>query len=53
MDDNEKMVEFHKFCDSCKHADVKEWEDPCHECLSEPTNVASIKPINYEEKEKK
>lgn len=51
MDDNEKFVEFDKFCKSCKHKDLDEKFDPCHECLSNPVNYGSIKPIKYEEKE--
>ena len=48
MDSYEKIVQFHKYCDSCKHKDVKETDDLCHECLSEPINYASVKPIKYE-----
>lgn len=43
-----KEVYFHEYCKSCKHKNVKENEEPCEECLSEPTNLNSHKPLNYE-----
>lgn len=49
----DKMVEFNKYCETCEHKDLEESKDPCHKCLSNPTNVGSIKPICYKEKEKK
>ena len=48
----EKEVFFSEYCRSCKHEKCKETDDPCNECLSEPTNLYSHKPINWEEKEK-
>jgi hypothetical protein len=48
----EKEVLFSKYCRSCKHEKCKETDEPCNECLSEPTNLYSHKPINWEEKEK-
>lgn len=53
MEINEKIVEFDKFCKTCKHCDVKHFEDPCNECLDNPTNTNSKKPINYEEDEER
>lgn len=44
-----KLVEFDNFCKTCVHEDKAEWEDPCWECLENPVNVASHKPIKYEE----
>lgn len=46
------IVEFNKFCKTCKHKDLDEKYDPCHECLSNPINTGSIKPMKYEEDEK-
>ena len=45
-----KMVFFHIYCESCKYSDVKDetGEEPCNECLSNPTNLYSHKPIMYE-----
>jgi hypothetical protein len=48
-----KEVYFHEYCESCKHTDVKNHEEPCNECLSNPTNLYSHKPVNYEKAAKK
>ena len=48
----DKMVDFKKYCVTCKHKDVNEVKDPCNECLDNPVNLHSQKPIHYEEKEK-
>ena len=52
MEYRDKIVEFDKYCETCEYKDTKEVENPCHECLSNPTNVHSKKPVNYKEKEK-
>lgn len=44
-------VHFHEFCKQCKYDRVKETEEPCDECMSEPTNLNSHKPVKYEKKE--
>ena len=49
----QKIVEFDKYCHTCKHKDSKDYLDPCHECLNNPTNTYSKKPVNYKEKETK
>lgn len=46
-----KEVYFNEYCKKCKHEKLKETEEPCCECISEPTNLHSHKPIKYEEKE--
>jgi hypothetical protein len=46
----EKIVKYDEYCDKCKHKDIPEDEDPCNECLTEPVNEDSRKPINYKEK---
>ena len=45
-----KFVEFSEYCPSCKHKDKEEWEDPCYDCLDNPTNIDSHKPVNWEQK---
>lgn len=50
MQTETKLVEFEKYCPTCKNAKVAETEDPCNECLTSPTNVDSRKPILFEEK---
>ena len=51
-----KEVYFHEYCETCKRKDVKTpadkgW-DICNECLSNPVNLQSHKPVKYEEKKK-
>ena len=49
--DGYKLVWFHIYCENCKHNRCKDTEEPCNECLSEPTNLFSHKPIKFEEKQ--
>lgn len=48
-----KEVYFHEYCKTCKYKDVKNTDDPdwhiCDECLSNPINLYSHKPVKYEE----
>lgn len=44
----DKIVDF-TYCKTCKHKDEKDYLDPCHECLNNPTNVNSQRPVNYED----
>ena len=48
--DGYKMVYYHEYCSKCKHEKVKDEDDPCAECLEEPVNVNSHKPVKFEEK---
>lgn len=47
-----KEVHYHDYCNKCKHEKVKDTDDPCNECLENPINLYSSKPINFEEKDK-
>ena len=51
MEDAYKEVYFGEYCKNCKHWEKKENEEPCDECLENPVNLYSHKPVNYEEKE--
>lgn len=51
--ENNKEVYFNKYCQSCKHNNTKEYKDPCNDCLAEPNNINSHKPVRYENKNKK
>lgn len=51
--DGTKEVYFHEYCPKCKHKDLGEFADPCFDCLAEPTNVNSHKPVYFEEVSKK
>ena len=48
-----KEVYFDKYCKSCQHKKVKETEEPCSECMNEPTNWNTHRPVKYEKKETK
>ena len=51
MNDNDyKEVYFHEFCPSCKHEKVKDTDEPCNECLDNPINLFSHRPVKWEEK---
>ena len=49
-DDEYKFVDFEKHCMTCKHQDLKGTEEPCNECVSEPVNYQSEKPVKWEER---
>ena len=48
-----KEVYFHKYCPTCKNRKVGNTEAPCDECLGEPLNLETNKPVKYEKKETK
>lgn len=45
----DKEVYFYEYCQTCKHLDVDEHEDPCDECLHNPSNQYSHTPVKWEE----
>jgi hypothetical protein len=45
-------VKFHKYCPKCKYKDLKDTESPCCECMEEPINQYTDRPVKFEEKEK-
>lgn len=47
-----KEVYFDQYCKSCKHKAVEDVMDPCNDCLGEPCNEHSHKPVYYEEADK-
>lgn len=51
MEINEKFIDFDKYCETCKYKDLEEFKDPCNECLGNPVNMNSDRPVYYEEKE--
>lgn len=44
-----KHVDF-TYCTKCKYFDTAEDQEPCNECLNNPVNEYSHKPVNYKEK---
>ncbi len=51
MEPMTKEVYFHLYCKDCKYFDKKDIEDPCNDCLGEPYNIDSHKPLYFKEKE--
>lgn len=52
MEIRDKIVEFDKYCKDCEYFDSPDYLDPCHECLNNPSNEDSRKPVNFKKKEK-
>lgn len=50
MENQMRIVDFEKYCETCKHKKLKEILDPCNECLDNPINEDSEKPVCWEEK---
>ena len=50
IDNSEKEVYFYEYCKTCKYSELKGDEEPCNECLENPANTYSHKPVNYKEK---
>ena len=44
----EKEVYFNKWCPKCRHFKLPENEEPCEECLSNPSQIDSHKPLKFE-----
>lgn len=42
-----KLVEYDKWCQTCQHFKECETGDPCNDCLNEPVNDDSRKPVYY------
>lgn len=50
MEEIYKEVYFDRYCKTCEHENLDESEDPCNECLENPKNTYSHKPVNWKEK---
>ena len=46
----DKEVRFDLYCKKCKYEKKKETEEPCDQCLENPSNAHTDKPTNWEEK---
>lgn len=47
-----KEVDFHKYCGICEFKNMKDADEPCSECLDNPINLYSHKPVKFKEEEK-
>ena len=50
-DEGMKEVHFYEYCEKCEYNKLQDWEEPCNECLDNPTNLYSHKPVNFKSKE--
>ncbi len=50
MEDIYKEVYFDQYCKNCKYEKTAEKDEPCYECLNNPVNLYSHKPVNFEKK---
>lgn len=50
MDENYKEVYFHEYCEHCVYKELDNVDEPCNECLDNPINLFSHKPVKFEEK---
>ena len=50
MEDTYKIVRFDEYCKKCRYEKLKDDEDPCNECLTNPVNAYSHKPVKFEQK---
>lgn len=49
MESEKFEVRFDIYCPKCKHSEDSEELDPCDECLAQPWNYNSQKPINFKQ----
>lgn len=49
----EHEVYFYESCSKCKYKDLPGAEEPCNECLENPTNFETHKPLKFEPADKK
>ena len=41
-------VNYAKYCAKCKYSSYPDYSDECNDCLYEPMNAYSRKPVNFE-----
>lgn len=49
MRNDNKIVNYYKYCKLCKNNNTDETKEPCNSCLSQPYRQNSYKPIMFEE----
>lgn len=49
MEYDYKEVYYDQYCSRCVHRELEEDDEPCRDCLNEPVNVYSHKPVYWEE----
>lgn len=49
METRTKEVFFDIYCKTCKYYELQPYLNPCNQCLAEPYNEDSHKPVEYKE----
>lgn len=49
MEEYYKEVYFNEYCKTCQYKKNEEQDEPCDECLCDPINLYSHKPVKWEE----
>ena len=49
----DKEVYFDQYCETCEYWLLNDADEPCNECLDNPTNTESHKPVNYKPEEER
>ena len=50
IENNQRIVCYDIWCQKCLCKDIKENDEPCEECLDNPTNENTERPIKFKEK---
>lgn len=53
MEEKEHIVDFERYCKTCKHEKRPETDYPCFVCLSIPVRMNSRKPEKWEKKDER
>lgn len=53
MHEGDMLVDFYTHCKTCEYENTIETDAPCNECLEQPTNEYTTRPVMWKEKEKK
>jgi hypothetical protein len=51
IDSHLHIVDYETYCATCKHRDDDAFLDPCNDCLNEPVNADSKKPVYWSERD--
>ena len=43
-----KEVDFKKYCEKCKSKDIKDWDEPCSECICSGMRLGTEVPLHYD-----
>lgn len=46
-----KIVRYDIYCNKCEYKKTNEAFEPCYECLNNPVNLHSRKPVNFKVRE--